>query len=125
VLFPRFKGFVATVQGELGTVPLSTRGDGRLTLTCKLLPALRESHVKYVYDLTLCYGVPQKQQRRDEAESTVNLQSASDDDLQSVGRKSFLATPALGRKGAPSLSEVLSVGDLAAAGYDFHVDLRR
>jgi hypothetical protein len=123
VLFPRFKGFVATVQGALGTVPRSTRGDSRLT--CKLTLALRESHVKYVYDLTLCYGVPQKQQRRDDAESTVILPSASDDDLQSVGRKSLFATPALGRKGAPSLSEVLSVGDLAAAGYDFHVDLRR
>lgn len=72
--------------------------------------ALRSSHIRHVYDLTLSYKAPSTGAVPAETRPLI-------DDKQSP------RTESVGR--TPSLDELLSVTDLAAAGYSFHVDVRR
>lgn len=156
VLLPRTKGFVATVQGGPARV-LSCATLSGLTRTAP--PAeLRDSHIRYVYDLTLCYGLPHTgagtseappldppdsavalpdgttpRRRRNErpalpatADSTESLLASGEEGAADGVRQDKTPRKARApRRGAPGLSEVLSIGDLAGAGYSFHVHLER
>lgn len=84
LLQPRTKGFVATIQGQFG-LKVALYPDLQLTQ----IIGLRNSHVRYLYDLTFLYVCPGKEAR------------------------------------VPSYAEQLCRADLAAAGYEYHIHVRR